>query len=850
LEISALDMIFKQIRRIFANRPRSTDMKNYILLILLFFTAFTVNAQSFKVYGKVTNNKLEPLAFANIQLKEQQSGIMTKEDGSYEMNLEVGQYTMVISIIGYKTQVVNLLVNKDYEQNIILDEDTVTSTMEDVVIRFRVKDRSEEIMRNVIRNKDNITSASPAYSAKVYIKAIQQDSATRKRDRGKIDSMAFHNPDADLQGMAMTEVLLHVDYSGSNKLKEERLGVTSHGNAANLFYLSATDGDFSFYNNLIKVPSISETPFLSPVSYSGLLAYKFKMIKTERKDGHRIFTISVKPRQISNATVEGEITILDSTWAILHTRFSFPQYHLPEFDFFEVDQQYEFVQNKAWMITRQQFNYYQKAGAHRLSGQTLVTYSDYELNKNFERNHFGTEVSATAQTAYEKDSSFWQTVRTTPLTDKEVRLIRFRDSIFRATHTVAYLDSIDRVNNRITLPKLGIFGQTFYNRAKERTIVLPPLIALYEPFQFGGGRIHPAIYYYKRYTSKKDITFYADLSYGLRNHDINGSVRLKRMYNPFNRGYYKIELNRDFDMIYSGDAWINQVNRSNYFMNNYFALAHGLEVANGLYVHTEIDYALRRSLVGYETNPKADSILDNLGGVFANSGNQPKYFDPFNAAYGRITVKYTPGQKYIREPKEKVILGSKWPTVFVTLNKGFPSIFNSKADFDYLEFGLEQEIHLGLLGNLRYTVKSGKFITQRDLKLLDYHWERRGDPFLFMNPDEAFQALDSTFPLFQRFYQAHAVHEFNGALINKIPLLKKLQLREILGGGFLIAPERDLKYAELFAGIERVFKWPFNPLTKFKLGVYVVGSVANQFNNPIQFKVGLTTWDKKRNKWK
>jgi len=151
---------------------------------------------------------------------------------------------------------------------------------------------------------------------------------------------------------------------------------------------------------------------------------------------------------------------------------------------------------------------------------------------------------------------------------------------------------------------------------------------------------------------------------------------------------------------------------------------------------------------------------------------------------------------------------------------------------------------------LRYTVKSGKFITQRDLKLLDYHWERRGDPFLFMNPDEAFQALDSTFPLFQRFYQAHAVHEFNGALINKIPLLKKLQLREILGGGFLIAPERDLKYAELFAGIERVFKWPFNPLTKFKLGVYVVGSVANQFNNPIQFKVGLTTWDKKRNKWK
>ncbi|MEO7835551.1 MAG: hypothetical protein ABIR50_09535, partial [Ginsengibacter sp.] len=66
---------------------------------------------------------------------------------------------------------------------------------------------------------------------------------------------------------------------------------------------------------------------------------------------------------------------------------------------------------------------------------------------------------------------------------------------------------------------------------------------------------------------------------------------------------------------------------------------------------------------------------------------------------------------------------------------------------------------------------------------------------------------------------------------------------------FLIAPERNLRYAEGFAGIERVIKWPFNPLTKFKLGVYIVGSTANKFNNPIQFKVGLTTWDKVKNKW-
>ena len=74
-------------------------------------------------------------------------------------------------------------------------------------------------------------------------------------------------------------------------------------------------------------------------------------------------------------------------------------------------------------------------------------------------------------------------------------------------------------------------------------------------------------------------------------------------------------------------------------------------------------------------------------------------------------------------------------------------------------------------------------------------------------------------------------------------------LKEIAGAGFLIAPERNLRYAELFTGLERAFKYPFNFLGKFKLGVYVVGSAANQFHNPVQFKFGITTWDRKKGKW-
>jgi hypothetical protein len=265
-------------------------------------------------------------------------------------------------------------------------------------------------------------------------------------------------------------------------------------------------------------------------------------------------------------------------------------------------------------------------------------------------------------------------------------------------------------------------------------------------------------------------------------------------------------------------------------------------VVNGLVLFLNVDYSYRRSVVGYETNPKLDTVF----GVV----NEPVPFESYNAFYGKVRLQYTPFQRFIREPREKVILGSKWPTFYASWRKGIPGVLKSVVDFDYLEFGMEQELKLGTTGVFKYKVLTGNFFNTKDLRMVDYKFQRRGDPILFMNPDEAFQSLDSTFPVFERFYQAHFVHEFNGAILNKIPLFKKLELREIVGGGFLIAPERNLHYAELFTGIEKVLKMPFYPLYKFKLGAYVIGSAANQFRNPVQFKVGFTVWDRSSNKWR
>jgi hypothetical protein len=825
------------------------------ILLLVYLTGFSVSSaqgQSHKIYGKITNTRLEPLAFASVQVKQWKHGTVTKENGTYELELEPGKYDLVISMVGYRSRLITIVVQKaDYLQNIILETDD-TKDLSEVVVKGRTRDRSEEIIRQVIRHKEAIQSAAGPYSCTVYIKAVQEDSLkmrSKKKPVKKIDSLPSSVPltvarDPELDRMAMAEIVLQLDKAPQGS-KEERLGVTRRGNTDGLFYLSTTQGDFNFYNNLVKTPAISETPFLSPVSYSGLLAYRFRIIRTERQGARKLFVISVKPRQVSNATVEGEITIADSLWVIVHTRLRLPAYHLPEYDFFEVEQQYDLIADTAWMITRQQFTYFSKSNKAKKSGVTIATYKNFALHKQFEKKHFGVEISATAQEAYEQDSSFWQNNRTEPLTEKEVRFIRYKDSIYRATHTRAYLDSIDRITNKITWKKWLWSGQNFNNHEKETHWTIPPLPGLYQPFSFGGTRIMAWVGYHKTFSSRRAIWIHPNISYGIRNRDINGSISIRHLYNPFNRGIVRVSAGREFQLIFQGDAWINQIKRSSVYLDNAFGIGHELELMNGLFLYTDLDISFRRSVSNYKTNRQVDSLF---GDILEN--NQAIAFDPYNASYGKVRLAYTPRQRYIREPKEKIILGSSWPTFYVSWRKGIPNLFQSKVDFDYLEYGIEQELKLGLVGISNYSVRSGSFFNTKDLRLVDYKFQRRGDPLLFMNPNEAFQSLDSTFPVFKRFYQAHFVHEFNGALINKIPLLKKLQLREVAGGGFLVAPERSLRYFETFAGIERVFKWPFNPLSKFKLGVYVVGSAANRFNNPVQFKIGITTWDRKGNKWR
>jgi hypothetical protein len=281
--------------------------------------------------------------------------------------------------------------------------------------------------------------------------------------------------------------------------------------------------------------------------------------------------------------------------------------------------------------------------------------------------------------------------------------------------------------------------------------------------------------------------------------------------------------------------------RSNFYLKDNIEVEHGVELLNGLVLRNSFEFARRRPLTSLQLNTAADSLFKE-----STFFNQPINFSPYNAFFGMISLEYTPFQKYIREPRQKIILGSNYPTVYVKWRKGIPGIFNSDINFDYLEFGIKQRVKLGLAGISQYQFYSGDFINQKDLRYIDFKFISRGNPGLFNNPLQSFQSLDSTFPVFRRFWEGHYLHQFNGSLINKIPLIKKLNILEVAGGSILYLPERNLRFIEGYIGLEKIIRiWN----ERFKVGYYFVVSAANKYNNPYQLKIGLDQFNKRKNSW-
>jgi iron complex outermembrane receptor protein len=82
-----------------------------LTFLMLFFVSFTGSAQTSKLIGKVVDENNQPLIGATVLIKEQSKGTSTNFDGEFAVALKTGNYTLVISYVGFQTLSKNITFN-------------------------------------------------------------------------------------------------------------------------------------------------------------------------------------------------------------------------------------------------------------------------------------------------------------------------------------------------------------------------------------------------------------------------------------------------------------------------------------------------------------------------------------------------------------------------------------------------------------------------------------------------------------------------------------------------------------------------------------------------------------------
>jgi hypothetical protein len=833
----------------------------FIFFVFFFQTlSLSINGQEL-LTGLISDEKNVPIPFAKVYVKNSADlRVQANANGVYEMRLMPGEYFLVYSATAYEDREAYVVINDKTEKKDIQLFPLSFKDFQDVEASAKKSNPGREIMLKVVEKREQINPWNYPHKVNVYIKASEkindepskkktkdEDKSKDKEKKKKTNEGNVINPNEiedpfaaeqkkildELNRLNMVEIQIERNFSPSNKVKEIRNAYTKRGSDRDLYYTTTVKTNFNFFENLLHLSDLHQSPVSSPISAPGILSYKYRLEAQYTENDQKIHKIKILPRITSTSTLTGYIYVIDSLWLIQKLELSLEKGNLLKYDNFTIQQEFSHPGDSICVLERQNLIYSLTYNNKKSNYKTEAIFTDYDFKIKFPNKFFSNELAVTEKEAYEKDTSFWNKTREIELTDEEKRYIIMKDSIKERVNRKEYLDSIDAIFNKITPLKILWFGVDHRNRLKQYQWTINSIAATARPIYITGPRIAPGFSFFKKWKNERFIDLYNEISYGLVDKTIFTQNWFRYRYNPFKYSTIRVSFRNGVDVFRNYDAISQIFNANNFFGSTQVNVGHDFEILNGLFFNSNFNYAERRSLAGSSFLGFIDSTqLSGDAGFFE--------FKTYNALVGNFNLSYTPKQKFMREPYRKVILGSKWPTFYINYEKGYQNILKSDVNFDYLLIGFYQSFQIKTFGTTNYHVKSGQFLNSSRLYEADFKYHRRSDPWWFSNPLYSFQDLQVSLPSREIFYEGHFIHHDNGAIINKIPYVKKLNIGIVFGGGALYVKEFDWFHSEIFGGIERNIKFSKRRL---RIGIYGILSDGNNIKPTTSWKFSFAVLD-------
>jgi hypothetical protein len=418
-----------------------------LLLIFSLFTIFNF-AQQYSVSGKVSDSASKsPLYFANIRVLNSSFGTSSNKEGDYVLKLKKGEYQLTVSYLGYVSDTIPIVVEKDLD-NINFKLIQTKVILPEIVIHPG-ENPAIPIIRKAILRKDERNKRLRSYEFEAYTKGIiktQEDISSKGRSvnlgLGINDSLKLK-----ITGILENQSKGYFKKPGSYKeiiiaRKQSSnfpssINTLTGGRLIQNFY----EDNVSFFGRNLP----------GPLSDNAIKYYYFILEKRINLDKRVVYQIYMAPDNYSDPGFEGRIYITDSTYDLIKVdlRLNRAANIGGLFDTISIYQQFVNY-NDIYMPT----DYHLILGANILGlakiGFELNTILyDYKVNAAIDDNIFNKAVITVLPEADKKDSLFWTMIQSIPNTPEERLAYKRIDSVENAPRK--FLDNFSFLSTKTDL---------------------------------------------------------------------------------------------------------------------------------------------------------------------------------------------------------------------------------------------------------------------------------------------------------------------------------------------------------------------------------------------------------------
>ncbi len=759
----------------------------------------------------------EPLPYVNIFIDESYSGTTSNENGTYVLDIpKLGNVTIVYQFLGYKPLKTTVdYLGEAYVLDVQLEETTLS--LDQVVINANEDPAIRIIKATQAKRKENLERIL-AYSADFYSKGIWKVENVPEKILGQEVGDFEGALDSTRSGIIyLSETISKIDYKQPDDFKERILASKVSGNDNGFSFNSARDAEFSFYESTLNL----NAEIVSPIAANAFNYYRYTLEGVFYEEGKLINKIKVTPKRKQDRVWQGTIYIVEDDWQLygaeLTTTGTAIQVPFIKNLVFKQNFKYD-PKEQFWVKISQTIDF--SFGLFGLDGDGRFTavYSNYNFNPEFESKTFTNEVLSFADQANKKDSVFWNNLRPVPLTGEEVRDYIRKDSIQILRKSKTYLDSIDKVNNRVSV-FAPLTGYTYSNSYKRWNITYQGPKVPFNTIQ--GFAPEVGLRYFKNsdenYT--RWLSAYSNFNYGIDDERFRFVAGASARFNARNRSTLSISGGNRVQQFNSSPAispFINTIS-SLFFERNYLkafemrfgSIGYGQEVVNGLRMNANLSYQERRPLFN-----NSDQVFFRNSGVSYTSNNPLAPDDFTNAAIDKhdivklnVSANITFGQKYMSYPYGKFNIGNdgKYPFVNLTYEGGYASS-NSNYNFHQFSMRVTQGLNVGNKGRFRYNLKGGTFLNADGISFVDFQHFNGNQTRV--NDGGSYTNVFNLLPYYSlstndSYFEAHAEHNFKGWLLGKIPGVNQLNFNLVLGA-HVLSTVNNSPYYEYSVGLDNI----------------------------------------------